>query len=56
MTPELQLLLAIVLLFMVVIVGYKAEKRDNKRLCGLCINATIVLLLLVIYLITQITI
>lgn len=53
MTPELQLLLAIVLLFIVVIIGYKAEKRDNKRLCGLCINATIVLLLLVIYLITK---
>lgn len=41
MTPELQLLLAIVLLFIVVIIGYKAEKRDNKALCGLCINATI---------------
>ena len=56
MIPELQLLLAVVLLFIVAIIGYKAEKRDNKTLCGLCINAAIVLLLLVIYLITKITI
>lgn len=56
MTPELLLLLAIVLLFIVAIIGYKAEKHGNKTLCGLCINATIVLLLLVIYLITKITI
>lgn len=56
MTPELQLLLAIVLLLIVAIIGYKAEKRGNKTLCGICINAIIVLLILVIYLITKITI